>query len=68
MTVIQKREFLWKRYRNKTNNDTPNSNSVKSIAKVTWSSPNEAHANGVQKKTVPLKYLGNFCSTLERPS
>ena len=57
---------LWQYYRGEPNNNLGNSKSFKSKIKVTGRTPAGSNEKDVEIM-VPLKYISNFCRTLEMP-
>ena len=56
---------LWQYYKDEPNNNLADSESFKSKTKVTRNIPTDRNKNDVEI-IVPLKYLYNFCKTLEK--
>ena len=57
---------LWQYYKDDPNDNLANSESFKSIVKITGKTPNNGNTKDVEI-IVPLKYLSNFWRTLEMP-
>ena len=57
---------LWQYYKDEPNNNLADSESFKSKTKVTGNIPTDRNKKDVEI-IVPLKYLYNFCKTLEKP-
>ena len=57
---------LWQYYEDDPNDNIPNSESFKFKVKITGKTPNNRNTKKVEI-IVPLKYLSNFCRTLEIP-
>ena len=57
---------LWQYYKDKPNDNIAESVSFKSKVKITGKTPDDRNTKNVEI-IVPLKYLSNFCSTLEMP-
>ena len=57
---------LWKYYKDDPNDNLANSKSFKSKVKITGKTPNNGNTKDVEI-IAPLKYLSNFCRTLEMP-
>ena len=57
---------LWQYYKDDPNDNLANSKSFKSKVKITGKTPNNGNTKDVEI-IVPLKYLSNFCRTLEMP-
>ena len=59
-------ESLWQYYKDDPNDNIENSESFKYKIKITGKTPNNGNTKDVEI-IVPLKYLSNFCRTLEIP-
>ena len=57
---------LWQDFRDEPDDNLEDSESFKSIIKITGKTPNNAYVKDVEIM-VPLKYLSNFWRTLETP-
>ena len=57
---------LWQYYKDEPNDNFADSESLKSNIKITGKTPAVGNENDVQIMA-PLKYLSNFCRTLEMP-
>ena len=57
---------LWQYYKDDPNDNLTDSESFKSKVKITGKTPNNGSTKDVEI-IVPLKYLSNFCRTLEMP-
>ena len=57
---------MWQYYKDDPNNNLTDSKSFKYKVKITRKTPNNRNTKDVEI-IVPLKYLNNFCRTLEMP-
>ena len=57
---------LWQYYRDEPNDNLVDSESFKSKIKITGKTPNNGNEKNIEI-IIPLKYLSNFCRTLEMP-
>ena len=57
---------LWQYYMDDPNDNLTDTKSFKSNRKITGNTPNNGNTKDVEI-IVPLKYLSNFCRTLEMP-